>query len=102
MSLTAVSPPSIPIGSVVDKVIMTGEHLLPYRFAVCIYKEADSYNATCLSSTQCLRPTRAATRTQPTRGYGAPATLRRPLFVHVEFAERSDSSAFDSPTISRL
>ena len=33
-----------------NKVVMTGEHLLPYRFAVCIDYEVDNYNAMYLSS----------------------------------------------------
>ena len=48
------SPSTIPIDPVVDKVIMTGEHRLPYRVAIGIYNEADSYDVTCLLSTQWL------------------------------------------------
>ena len=32
-----------------SKVVMTGEHLLPYRFAVCIDNEVNSINAMYLS-----------------------------------------------------
>ena len=50
-SLTSVSPSTIPIDSIVDKVTGAGVHLLPDRFAVGIHYEADCYEVTFIALT---------------------------------------------------
>eukprot|EP01084_Bolivina_argentea_P276842 472468_1 len=56
ITISSLQPSSIAIDSVIEQIIVTGQFMYRYLYALCIYNEVLKYNATYLSSTQWICP----------------------------------------------